>query len=225
MSEEGRRFTDREVALVLKRATELDDAASTPSGHRGTSIAELRSIASEVGISEAAINRAVAGLDAGQGEGVRLFGPSGIRKAVHAIPVELDEDGVSRLVRVVDHSVAHNGTVTEALGSVRWMGSTRFTSTQVSITPGDGETAIEVVEKAEPAHRYIFQLLPAAWGAMFSIQPIVVFGWPGLLVGAGAALAGWGLGRTFWGYLERLGQRRVKKLAAELAEEGRSLTP
>lgn len=26
MSEEGRRFTDREVALVLKRATELDDA-------------------------------------------------------------------------------------------------------------------------------------------------------------------------------------------------------
>ena len=87
-----------------------------------------------------------------------------------------------------------------------------------------GETSIEVVEKAEPAHRYIFQLLPAAWGAMLSIQPVVVLGWPGLLVGAGAVVGGWGLGRTLWGFLERLGQRRVKRLARDLAEEGRSLT-
>ena len=42
MSEEGRRFTDSEVALVLKRATELDDVESN-AGHRGTSLEDLRS--------------------------------------------------------------------------------------------------------------------------------------------------------------------------------------
>lgn len=225
MSDESRRFTDREVALVLKRATELDEVDPAIGAHGGTSLAELHSIAREVGISEAAVDRAVAGLETRGSGGVGFLGPRGVRKAVHAIPATLDEGAVGRLIQVVDREVAHTGSVTEALGSVRWTGSTRFTSTQVSITPGDGETAIEVVEKAEPVHRYVFQLMPAMWGGIASIGAVAALGPPGLLVTAGATLAGWGIGRAVWGSLDRIGQDRVKRLAASLAGEGRSLTP
>ena len=58
-----------------------------------------------------------------------------------------------------------------------------------------------------------------------AVTAVASMGPPGLLVTAGATLGGWGIGRAFWSYLERLGERRVKKLAADLADQGRSLTP
>jgi len=64
MSEASRRFTDREVAPVLRSATELDDQDGSADGSGvGLSLEELREIAREVGISRPAIDRAVDGLD------------------------------------------------------------------------------------------------------------------------------------------------------------------
>ena len=62
MSDESRRFTDREVALVLKRASEFDDSSEVGPA-TGLSKGDLTEIAAEVGISPAAIDRAVATLD------------------------------------------------------------------------------------------------------------------------------------------------------------------
>ena len=56
-----RRFTDQEVALVLRKAAEIDEAEG--SEPKGLSIADLRQIAREVGLSPGAIDRAVAALD------------------------------------------------------------------------------------------------------------------------------------------------------------------
>lgn len=225
MSTADRRFTDREVALVLKKATELDEPPAVAEGHGGTSLEDLRSIALEVGISSTAVDRAVASLDARMPASEGFFGPRGVRKAVQALPSELDRDAVGRLVRVVDQNAPHAGTVTEALGSVRWMGRDRLKSTQVSITSTGGETAIEVVEKAEAIHRYAFQLLPAAWGAMLAMPAIVGLGLPGIALAVAAAGGGFAVGRLFWNRLQRLGQLRVKRLADALADEGQKLIP
>lgn len=129
MSDGSRRFTDQEVALVLRRASELDEAGPSEASGGGLSLEDLRDIAREVGISPQAI---------------------------------------ARVVRIVDERADSAGSVTEALGSVRWTGSDRLRSTRVSITPAKGETVIEVVEKAEPRLRRIFYFVPAAWGVMLA---------------------------------------------------------
>ncbi|MDX1492582.1 MAG: hypothetical protein R3253_00805 [Longimicrobiales bacterium] len=217
----SRRFTDQEVALVLKRATELDEAGAAPAAG-GLSLTDLREIAREVGISPAAIDRAVATLDRGQRIAPRLAGAPRVRKAARAVPVELDQDAIARLMAVVDERTDSAGSITEALGSVRWTGRDRFKSTRVSVTPKDGETAIEVVEKAEPKMRRIFHLVPPAWALMLAGPFAAEFvasaaGTIGLIVLAVAV--GIGVGRGAWTLVSELSRRRVQRLAEELADE------
>jgi hypothetical protein len=227
MSEQSRRYTDREVALVLRRATEIDEAAgptADPGG--GLSLDDLKHIAREVGISPASIERAVATLDRSERLASRFGGAPSVRKAAHVVPTALDRDGVAALVSTVDDEADGTGAVTEALGSVRWTARDRFKSTRVSITARDGETAIEVVEKAEPRLRRIFNLLPAAWGPMLAApwiasaagDPLTMIG-----VGVGAALAGIVAGRAAWAVVSAASDRRVKRLAGTLADEASRL--
>lgn len=229
MSDGSRRFTDREVALVLKRASDLDEAES-PEAAGGLSLHDLREIAREVGISPSAIDRAVASLERGPRIGTSLAGAPRVRKAVRAFPSELDQDGIARLMRVVDDRADSTGSITEALGSVRWTGQDRFKSTRVSVTPKDGETTIEVVEKAEPKMRRVFHLLPPAWALMLAgalagsaeASPLALVA----LVVAAVAV-GLGLGRGAWALMSAFSQRRVAALAESLVHEaeGASVTP
>lgn len=231
MSEQSRRFTDQEVAIILRQASELDeDGGSGPAG--GLSISDLEEIAQEVGISPSAIQRAVAQLDRGRRVGPSLAGAPLVRKAAHAVPSTLNRDSIANLVRIVDEQTDAAGAVTEALGSVRWTSSDRLRSTRVSITPGPSETSIEVVEKTTPRLRRIFQALPAAWGVMLAapvagaLAPSVA---GGLGLAALGALVGGGLGRAAWSLWSASSARRVRSLAETLADasldaatEGRS---
>lgn len=218
--EEGsRRFTDREVALILKRATDLEETELSPVGG-GLSLEDLRSIAREVGISPRAIDRAVASLTRGGGMSRSWAGAPRVRKAVRAVPAELTGEDTAHLMSVVDDRVDSTGAITEALGSVRWTGRDRFKSTRVSITPKEGETTIEVVEKAEPKMRRIFHLLPAAWAVMLAgplvgaLQPTT----PGLIAILVLSVAvGLGVGRGAWSLMSAASDRRVQRLAEELA--------
>jgi hypothetical protein len=224
MSDDTRRFTDREVALVLRRATEIAEASEQPgAAGSGLSLEDLRGIAREVGISPSAIDRAVAGLDRGPGLGTRLAGAPSVRKAARVVPVSLDQEAVAALVSLVDERADGTGAVTEALGSIRWTARDKFKSTRVSIRPGDGETAIDVVEKAEPRMRTIFHLLPAAWGMMLA-TPLVAAGPPAGMIGAIgifglSLLAGAGLGRAAWTLLSSASDRRVRRLAEAVAQK------
>ncbi len=221
MSERSRRYTDREVALVLRRASELDDSEGPGSG--GLSHRDLTEIAAEVGISPAAIDRAIASLDRGRDFGPALTGAPLVRKAVHAVPATLREEDIAHLIRLVDERTDAAGSVTEALGSVRWTSSDRFKSTRVSITPGEAETAIEVVEKVTPRLRRVIHLIPPVWGV--ALSGAILSGMPpsaggtAMTVGLGVA-AGVAVGRGAWNLLSRQSERRVRRLAERLADAG-----
>lgn len=224
MSDGHRRFTDREVALVLQRATELDDGDSaTPAGatsSRGLSLGDLTEIAREVGISPKAIERAVATLDGRGRVGPSLVGAPLARKAVRAVPAELDRDAIARVMAVVDDRTDSTGAITEALGSVRWTGRDRFKSTRVSVTPKDGETVIEVVEKAEPKMRRVIHLLPPAWALMIAGPFAAAYAsMPMTIILAVLSVAvGLGIGRGVWSLVSAASERRVQRLAEELAD-------
>jgi len=219
MSNRSRRFTDREVALVLRKASELDDEGQATGG--GLSLEDLTEIAGEVGISGAAIERAVASLDRGREIGPGLAGAPLVRKAAHAVPGELDREAIARLVSLIDERTDSAGSVSEALGSVRWTTSDRLRSTRVSITASGGETAIEVVEKAAPRLRRIFHALPMAWGAMLAGPVVGAMQLSGASVAGAvvvALIAGAGIGRTAWSVMSAQSAGRVRRLAEELAD-------
>lgn len=214
----GRRFTDREVALVLRRASEMDQVEGTAAA--GLSLEDLQEIGQEVGISADAIARAVSSLET---KGSSLSGLAGaplVHKAVRAVSGELNEAALSSLVHVVDERADGAGAVSQALGSLRWTSSDRFRSLQVSITPAAGETRIQVVEKAKPRIRGIVQLVPAAWGLMFAMPLVGASVVGGLAVAgvlAGGALVGGAIGRGVWSLLSARSERRVAGLAEELS--------
>ena len=222
MSREGtRRFTDKEVALVLRRAAEAEERAGQGAGG-GLSLEDLQEIAREVGIAPAAIAEAVAGMERRPERARLLGGAPSVRRAVHAVQGELNREAIGRLVQLVDERTDSAGGVSEALGSVRWTGADRFHSTQVVITPANGETTIQVVEKAAPRVRRILHLVPAAWGSILAsavagtVEPGTAGAMALLALGAGlGALAG----RAVFSWASLRSGSRVERLAADLSRE------
>jgi len=91
MADSSRRFTDREVALILRRASEIDEREGRY-GEGALSQADLREIAAEVGISPNAVDRAVAAMSDRRAPSTLLGAPL-VRRTVHDVPEELDRRG------------------------------------------------------------------------------------------------------------------------------------
>jgi hypothetical protein len=228
MSDAGsRRFTDREVAIVLRKASELEEHDDEIGGG-GLSLTELEEIAGEVGISRTAVAKAVEKLDGQAHRGSLLAGGPLAHRAIRAVEGELHEEGLARLVRHVDGGSDAVGVVSEALGATRWTAADRFRTTQVSITPAAGETTIQVVERATARLRRIVHLVPASASLAlvggtiggFDLSSLTVTGLMALGFGAGATL-----GRMIWSRLSLQRAARVERLAEELSLEAAQLAP
>jgi hypothetical protein len=220
----SRRYTDREVALVLRRASEIEETAG-PGGGGGLSRADLEGIAHEVGISGEAIARALLELDRRRRPGSLVAGAPRVHRAVRAVPGELDEEALVRLIRVADERAEGTGVISQALGSVRWTSSDRLQSTQVSITPGAGETTIQVVEKANARLKAALHGVPTGWGVIGAVAVVGTLGIAGtgaVAVFAAGAGVGLGAGRLVWNLIAARSARRVERLAADLSAEARA---
>jgi hypothetical protein len=225
-----RRFTDREVALVLRRAVELEKrtAAEGAVGGKGLSLADLKDIAAEAGISPEVIGRAVAELESRRGlEPVSLLGPSTTSREIRAVQRALSREALGELIRIVDEEVADQGTVQEALGSVRWTSQGRFLSTQVSLEPSEDETLMRVEERYTGAIRGAIHGIPAAYGYIFGLAGLLEglhLGFPvAALLAAVGGLLGWGLGDLAWRGLAKRSRSRVGELAERLSRAASGL--
>jgi len=222
----GRRFTDQEVALVLRKASEMEQVTGIGSA-AGLSLTQLEEIAAEVGIAPELVRRAVADLDQGRGPGLLSGGPLA-RQALRAVPGEVDRDAMARLMQHVEAHSDQVGQVTEALGGSQWTAQDRFRTTQVSIVPSDGETRVRVVERATGRLRRLVHLGPAMGGLALvagtvgALEP--TSGMVAGLMAVGAAVGGT-VGRIVWGRLSRESAARVERLAAELAKEAEAAAP
>lgn len=219
----SKRFTDREVALILKNAADLDEVRGSGPA-KGLSRADLEEIAAEVGISLDSIGQAIDMVGAEAPPTQRLAFAPRIHSEVHGVEGELDEAELSRLMHVIDERAPMPGSVSEALGSVRWTGADRFRSMQVAITPRNGETSIQVTEKAAGRLARVIHLMPGAFGLMFASSFGASAGLSSTLtVGLTVAclLGGLTVGRAVWNRVSRKSQERVRNLAAALTQEAR----
>lgn len=226
-----RRFTDKEVALILRRAADLEKrtASTAVASGKGLTLSDLREIAAEAGIDPELVSRAVTEMEGPKGirTGSLLAGPGTVQREVRAIPEELSREELADLIRVVDEEVRDQGTVQEALGHVRWTSQGRILSTQVSLEPGGGETLMRVEERYNEAIRKVLHGIPAGYGVIFglagAIEGLNLTLGPGALLVAASAAAGWGVGTAIWRRLATGSRSRVQKLAERLGMRAREM--
>jgi len=224
---EERRYTDREVAVVLKRAAELEEERQSDIPGRGLTVSQLHDIAREVGLSPDMVDRAIADLGRHSRLGARsLLGASPLHKVVRAVPGPLDRDSLQSLIQLIEDHLSATGTVTEALGGVRWTstvdGHPFSHTTQVSLTPSGRETHVQVVERLSPRLQRVMHILPGAWSAMIAGAIVASAGVgtaPALAILAGSVGVGVAIGRGIWNHLAKRSGVRVERLAAELTQE------
>jgi hypothetical protein len=228
----GRRFTDREIGLILRGAVELEEGSPSKgvSSARGLDLAELQEIAKEAGIEPIMVARAVAEMEGRGGlEPLSIWGPSAARKEVRIIPGEMSREAVGELMRVVDQKVEAQGTVVEALGGVRWTSTTRFLSTQVSVEPSGGDTLLRVEERYSDILR---GPLHGIWGSLGLVSGLAL----GLKVWSLAlplvivltaimAMIGWGVGDALWRVNSAESRKRVRILTEHFTTEASRLLP
>lgn len=227
-----RRFTDREIGLILRRAVELEEgsAPKAVSNARGLTLDELKAIAREAGIDPGMVGRAVAELEGRRGlEPFSVLGPSTVKREVRTVPTEMPRESVGQLMRVVDQEVEAQGTVAEALGGVRWTSNTRFLSTQVSVEPSGDDTLLRVEERYSDVVRGPLHGVPASWGLIFGLALGMEgwsLAWPLVIVlTAIMALVGWGVGDLVWRGISGGSQKRVRRLTEHLTMEATRLLP
>lgn len=220
------RFSEKEVALVIRRAADID--ARGASASTGMTVEDIESIATEAGIGVESVRQALAEIG-GQGDRPKslLHAPLS-QRASGQIPRALSREQLQALVQAIEDETGRPGTVSEALGTVRWTaadGRGRVT-TQVSLSAGRAETRIAVHERIGDAVARVARFLPTAWGgilgmgltANFSASPLTTV----LGVAATAAVGNF-LGRGALAVASRKSRARVDRLTARLTETARGM--
>lgn len=219
-----RRFTDQEVALILQRASHLETKAEESHAGRGLALSDLQQIATEVGIAPSLLSQAIADTDASRGAApAGILGPSGVAKAVRVVASKMPTEDVRSLVRTVDSLADVQGTVSEALGEVRWTGRSRFRGTQVAIAHEGEETVVRVEERLTQRARRVAHMVPGSVGAALGVSVAGAAGLAGagfLGLAVAGVVSGFGIGRLVWRRLCAASHQRVKTLSDALAGEG-----
>lgn len=153
-SDEGRRrFGEKQVALILKRATELQrEAPELLKEGEGLTLAELQDVAVEVGIDARFVRRAAEELDSvdapDQGRYLLAGGPVTI-SIERRLDGEVSQDGFGEMLRDIQLAAEGAGQGSLVGHTLAWSSTdpTRQRSLQVIVRSGDGDTVITLEER------------------------------------------------------------------------------
>lgn len=232
-ADRSRRYTDQEVALIIKRAAELQEAdpadATRPSG---MSLAELEQVAREAGLDPTLVRRAAREFDTRAPEvstSKFLGGPSTIRLE-RTVEGEAPLTSYELLVEEIRRSLDDPGFAGTVGRTLTWTSTMsgrrgfRDRRVAVTVTARDGCTTIRVEESMQRFAHGVFGLslgVTGGYGGMASMGVGV-----GVLHSALAALSMWGgivsggylLARTLYGAGLRARTRQLETLMARLVE-------
>ncbi|UCC82111.1 MAG: hypothetical protein JSW46_14085 [Gemmatimonadota bacterium] len=152
MSEEDRRYSDSEFALILRKAFELEEHRTGGGSGEGLTLQEIQAVAAEMGLDPASVERAaVLHPVAGEGALVRLFGGPSLYQMQYTAAGEISRDSLTRVVDAIRRVTGHQGKVTEVLGSLEWETVGELSLIHVTVSPLEGQTVVRVLANRGPA--------------------------------------------------------------------------
>jgi hypothetical protein len=204
-----RRYSEEEFALILRKASDIQQSPGEGSGRRGgqgLTLEEIRSIASEAGIDPHAVSRAAALLgslewEERKGLAAAIFGGPGSYHLGFEVPGNLLPEEYGRLLDLIRMKLEHQGEASEVLGGIEWKTVGELSAVNVNISPRGDSTSIQIVGDRGGAGAVTFTF-PVAGAAILAgalggaLQPHTAVGIVGLvggLLGGGFLFA-----RTLW---------------------------
>jgi hypothetical protein len=145
---DDRRYSDEEFALILRKASELQEGGARPQAARvGMSLEEIRSIAVEAGIDPEKVAKAASLLARSDQTGtvVRLFGGPSSYHLEHTAKGEISQEDLGRLLDVIRKATRHQGRGEQVLDALEWKTLGEPSQIHVNVTPRDGETTIQII--------------------------------------------------------------------------------
>jgi len=141
---DGRKFTDAEVREILKHAVERSPSrALAGSKTEGLSLADLKSIAGEVGIDPQRVELAARHVASrGKGSSGRLIGGPTALRLERRVDGEIDPEDTPEVLALIRRIMGHQGEVSEIHGSLEWTAKGDSGERYITISSRDGATAI-----------------------------------------------------------------------------------
>lgn len=228
MDPDTRRYDDEQLALVLRRAVELErnghatPPALRPSPAGGFTATDIRSIAAEAGIDAGAVERALRTFDVAPPSGVARLagGPVHLRRDA-TLPGRLTDEVHGRLVGRIRREAAHHGVVVPEGGTLVWRTVGQPTQLDVVVEPDEGSARVAVTaDRKGSAGLTVFGSF-AAWlvGAGITGAVLDPTGGAGAALILGTAVAGGAAtARTLWAWSTRRLRDRMDRLLEAVAE-------
>jgi hypothetical protein len=228
----SRRYNEKEVAEIIKRASELQQIESTAESTTGMSLAELEQVAREAGLDPALVRRAASDLDTRVSDrkpSPFIGAPTNLvleRTIDGEIPVDEYETVVLEIQRELE-GVGQASTLGRSLVWTMQGVSRRRAATQtvqVTVTPRNGRTTIRMEEPLGHLAGGLFGGLMGGLGGgtsgiamgigmgVFHSAPVAV----GLI--GGMVSASYLIARTIFGRVSRTRGERMQRLMSRLAE-------
>ncbi len=177
----SRRYTDKEVGLILRRASNLQRAEPTGPDPSGFTLAELEDVALEAGIDTRLLRQAAAELDAGETGtlGQRLAGGPMTIRIERTVAGEIPEQKLGDLIGIIERATDGHGQASAVGQTLTWSSTNpgNATSQQVLVSSREGETVIRIEERLSNMAGALFGGLLGGVGG-------------GLGIGVGGALGG-----------------------------------
>ena len=239
---DARRYTDQEVALVIKRAAEwqVKETERTESSATGLSLTELEQVAREAGLDPALVRRAAVDLDTRNSTSPHshFLGAPSIISIERTIRGEISSDEYEPIVEELRRAFNDNGFPSTLGRSLAWtsMQSSRGRhqggrSVNVTVSPRGGNTVIRAEESLRPIAGGLFGGLMGGIGGGTTGLTVTV----GLNVMHSAMFAGglwlsvlggsYLLARTIFGHVARGRGDRLRAVVDRIAEHVVQTTP
>lgn len=230
----ARRYTEQEVALVIKRAAELQSQASqvVEQEQSGLSLVELQQIAREAGLDPALVRRAATELDTRHTTAPRsrFLGAPSVLTLERTIDGEVPTDEYEVIVEEIRRAFNDNGYASTLGRSLAWSSSPlamgrhgNQSRVNVTVTPRNGRTTIRVEESLKPLAGGLFGGIMGGMGGGTSGLSIAAgVGMHSVVIGAGMWLAivaaTYGLSRTIFTRVARSRGERLHRVLDRIAE-------
>jgi hypothetical protein len=236
----GRRYSEKEVAQIIKRAAELQPDEIASASGSGLSLVELEQVAREAGLDPALIRRAAGDLDERVSDGPpsRFIGAPTRLCLERTLDGEIPAEEYEVLVREIQRVLGEIGNASMLGRSMQWTSASTSgrrrpgtRAVQVIVTPRNGRTTIRIEEPMTHIASAMFigviggtsgmMLLPVAALASAAI------GASGGLLAAALGAAGTGVGllggayllaRTIFGRVVAGRSRTLQSLMERLAD-------
>ena len=216
--EDRRRYTDTEMALILRRAADLQESGPDPARQdQSHTLTELESVAAEVGIDPRYVAEAAAAVDAEPTtERAPLLGAPTTYQVSRFVEGQVAEADFAELLDSIRQVTAAHGEVNRVLGALEWKAIGPRGETHVTISPRQGRTALRIGGRYGRGAGLVYVVF-ATIGAGLIAGTSIATGSPidvatVAAVGAGSYLAA----RTAWQVLAAKTERKLRKVLEEV---------